>query len=749
MKTHSMPTISEKLGYTYDASQNQILRSTETTKNNMYVAARSNRSIGAALYGNLNLNQQQNLDTSLLQTGIFDRCGNQLKTSTYGNFAFDFQNNIQKTTSPIKNQTINEYSVFGQPGKRTQKITEILDSNGAIIMLIITTYQNYVLEYLYDYQGNNLYYDGQTVTENGNEVAPTNQSHRLRILEDHRQIAEKKHLLFKAGKVINKRQTHWSLDNLIDSIQLRLDKNSSGIAFTDYYPYGKRWIGEKSHDYGYSGEEKDSNNSIHYGYRNYLPENARWTAPDPEGLIDGTNKYGFVKNNPISFRDLFGLQTLSNSEISAISSFILIYFNTEYSGIKGNNYKKNSNIKLSNWIVNKILGHIKSDHFNVHFEQTNKTGIMNKLKSMMTGPTLLEESKNNIISYIHAYIHNRINENILPNSIRPSSEIARVQFNSIPQLISTGKIQIQIRGTRLGGTRGPTNIPNRKNLKMRSKKNLKNKRNSTRLRTQRQMESLDEQINKRGEIERLLEIKSMGKLFTLANRLISKYTNENDILAENIPGFTIRDRNALSSLVSASVNVKQDSIFNYFSERRERARYTANLAFNTFLENSNSSLNHKKNVSNILYRINTLESIDMLTKTWATQLFLKRVKNKKEIDTTYRRNLDSVRHSEPSGHPTMNQVKSFLQKNEQKQQQKQRPQQQIWNLNNMESYIVNSYQNLRHSSDWRRLSPSDQRMITGYNEHLTQSRQMYKTNTHYRKKMNALANIVKRIIMTR
>jgi RHS repeat-associated protein len=45
----------------------------------------------------------------------------------------------------------------------------------------------------------------------------------------------------------------------------------------------------------------------HFDKRDYDPILGRWLTPDPLGLIDGPNLYAYVKNNPLSYVDPYGL----------------------------------------------------------------------------------------------------------------------------------------------------------------------------------------------------------------------------------------------------------------------------------------------------------------------------------------------------------------------------------------------------------------------------------------------------------
>jgi len=50
-------------------------------------------------------------------------------------------------------------------------------------------------------------------------------------------------------------------------------------------------------------------------WRDYSPAMARWTTPDPLGMVDGTNVFAYVKGNPVNYMDLYGLSSWCPSVI--------------------------------------------------------------------------------------------------------------------------------------------------------------------------------------------------------------------------------------------------------------------------------------------------------------------------------------------------------------------------------------------------------------------------------------------------
>ncbi len=57
----------------------------------------------------------------------------------------------------------------------------------------------------------------------------------------------------------------------------------------------------------FSSKRHDESGLIYYGRRYFDPQYGRWITPDPIGFRGGVNLYAFVKNNPLTHVDLYGL----------------------------------------------------------------------------------------------------------------------------------------------------------------------------------------------------------------------------------------------------------------------------------------------------------------------------------------------------------------------------------------------------------------------------------------------------------
>ncbi len=58
----------------------------------------------------------------------------------------------------------------------------------------------------------------------------------------------------------------------------------------------------------FAGEAMDAETGlIFFGFRYYHPLMGRWISLDPAGAVDGCNLYAYVQNNPMTYKDLYGL----------------------------------------------------------------------------------------------------------------------------------------------------------------------------------------------------------------------------------------------------------------------------------------------------------------------------------------------------------------------------------------------------------------------------------------------------------
>jgi RHS repeat-associated protein len=141
--------------------------------------------------------------------------------------------------------------------------------------------------------------------QNGNQTFRRTTVH---VMDDVRRIA-----LIETAEATRVR---YQLGNHLGSCCLELSDAAEVVSYEEYHPYGTTslWLGASTVEasdrrYRYTGKEKDEETALYYhGARYYVCWLARWTAPDPVGLKDGTNVYAYVRGNPVRLHDPGGTQ---------------------------------------------------------------------------------------------------------------------------------------------------------------------------------------------------------------------------------------------------------------------------------------------------------------------------------------------------------------------------------------------------------------------------------------------------------
>jgi RHS repeat-associated protein len=140
----------------------------------------------------------------------------------------------------------------------------------------------------------------------------------VHVMDDARRIALVETTTVDGGVPVGPPEVRirYQLDNHLGSCTLELDQQAAVITYEEYHPYGTTSLrlagsGTEVSDrrYRYTGKEKDEETGLYYhGARYYAPWLARWTAPDPIGIADGTNVYAYVHNSPVGLTDPSGTQ---------------------------------------------------------------------------------------------------------------------------------------------------------------------------------------------------------------------------------------------------------------------------------------------------------------------------------------------------------------------------------------------------------------------------------------------------------
>jgi RHS repeat-associated protein len=125
--------------------------------------------------------------------------------------------------------------------------------------------------------------------------------------------------------------TRYQYGNHLESALLELDDQAQIITYEEYFPYGAtsyqatRNQTDTPKRYRYTAKERDEETDLYYhGARYYAPWLGRWTACDPAGMVDGTNLYAYVRDNPVRFWDPRGHEhdepTTIPSDMSSLRS---------------------------------------------------------------------------------------------------------------------------------------------------------------------------------------------------------------------------------------------------------------------------------------------------------------------------------------------------------------------------------------------------------------------------------------------
>lgn len=98
--------------------------------------------------------------------------------------------------------------------------------------------------------------------------------------------------------------------DILGSVRNVTDKYGTVQADYSYDAFGSPYLGNLDNDigFGYCGKVYDIGTGLYdYGFRDYSPNNARFTTVDP--IRDGSNWFSYVVNDPVNYVDPLGLST--------------------------------------------------------------------------------------------------------------------------------------------------------------------------------------------------------------------------------------------------------------------------------------------------------------------------------------------------------------------------------------------------------------------------------------------------------
>jgi RHS repeat-associated protein len=136
----------------------------------------------------------------------------------------------------------------------------------------------------------------------------TAENNFLHIMDDSRRVAIKRIRAHLDGT--NPANIQYHLGAHLQSSSVVLDGSGNFFNREEYRPYGETSFG--SYDkkrYRFTGQERDEESGLNYhGARYYAPWAAKWTAPDPKGMVDGPSVYAYSQSNPIRLTDKNGTE---------------------------------------------------------------------------------------------------------------------------------------------------------------------------------------------------------------------------------------------------------------------------------------------------------------------------------------------------------------------------------------------------------------------------------------------------------
>ncbi|MDE3055180.1 MAG: RHS repeat-associated core domain-containing protein [Verrucomicrobiota bacterium] len=162
-----------------------------------------------------------------------------------------------------------------------------------------TTFKNGTREKLY------FLYDGQ------NEIGSLDENGRI---VDFRILGHAPHAEIGAAIALELNgKTYAPIHDLQGNVALLLPLHETEIPISyRYSAFGEERGKETAlSPWRFSSKRIDATGLVYYGRRYYTSELGRWLTPDPSGFTDGMNLYAFLRNDPLTHFDEYGLEHLS------------------------------------------------------------------------------------------------------------------------------------------------------------------------------------------------------------------------------------------------------------------------------------------------------------------------------------------------------------------------------------------------------------------------------------------------------
>jgi RHS repeat-associated protein len=234
----------------------------------------------------------------------YDAHGNMLRMPHLKVMQWDFKDQLQMTQRQAVNASDADgvqhhgertWYVYDSAGKRVRKVTEL--APGQI-------------------KDERIYLGGFEVYRRHSGVNAGVVWESLHIMDDKQRIALVDTRTKGNGPGIPAQLIRRQFGNHLGSACLELDNEAQILTYEEYTPYGStsyeavRSQTETRKRYRYTGRERDDESGLNYhGTRFYASWIGRWTSADPAfEMTDGTNRYLYVRSNPILLVDPAGMQ---------------------------------------------------------------------------------------------------------------------------------------------------------------------------------------------------------------------------------------------------------------------------------------------------------------------------------------------------------------------------------------------------------------------------------------------------------
>lgn len=232
----------------------------------------------------------------------YDAHGNMLRMPHLQFMQWDFKDQLRLTRRQAVNATDEDglqrqgertYYVYDASGQRVRKVTEL--ASGQL-------------------KDERIYLGGFEIYRSSGVNAVVRET--LHVMDDKQRIA------LVETPAQGSSLIRYQLGNHLNSAVLELDQQAQIVSYEEYYPYGgtsyratRNAVEISPNRYRYAGKERDEESALYYyGARYYVCWLGRWTSADRAGIVDGTNLYQFVLNNPLNGTDPGGTQTYPTQE---------------------------------------------------------------------------------------------------------------------------------------------------------------------------------------------------------------------------------------------------------------------------------------------------------------------------------------------------------------------------------------------------------------------------------------------------